>query len=260
MRQFTRRGLVRLSSLAGAAVVVSWAGLIAGAQSGPRYWAGDVSFVTQAAYLQEAPVDKTPVDKTPEDAMPAPTPRRSDAPEPVDATRDAAGPASASSREDGSASIQPQPPRAAPTPPAAEPQLGPAPRQPIRYSGARFMRPTPAVVPRRMQVQLSAPQPVAPRNKPFESAAGRPTISPYLNLFREDTESQVVPDYFTYVRPQLEQQEANLRQQQQLEQIERASQSRPAAVGSQSAGFESASRSLPARFMNTAQFYSGWQQ
>lgn len=64
----------------------------------------------------------------------------------------------------------------------------------------------------------------------------RPTLSPYLNLFREETGP--IPNYHLYVRPQLQQQafnnqfQSNLNQtQQQLQQVPRTA-NRPTGVGS----------------------------
>lgn len=55
-----------------------------------------------------------------------------------------------------------------------------------------------------------------PRNKPFANASRGPTVSPYLNLFRDSAVSdpnQV--DYQTLVQPQLQQQQMNNQIQQQ---------------------------------------------
>ncbi len=48
-------------------------------------------------------------------------------------------------------------------------------------------------------------------SKPFSNYQPRPTVSPYLNLFR-DSDSDF--DYQTLIRPQLRQQRLNMRQQQ----------------------------------------------
>jgi len=54
-----------------------------------------------------------------------------------------------------------------------------------------------------------------PVQKPFANATHRPTVSPYLNLLREDLTDEVVPNYHTLVRPQLQQIEFQQQQQQQ---------------------------------------------
>ena len=60
-----------------------------------------------------------------------------------------------------------------------------------------------------------------PRSKPFSSVSRAPTVSPYLNLFREDFEGSSDLNYQTLVRPQLQQRAMNQRfrmQQQALNQ------------------------------------------
>ena len=65
------------------------------------------------------------------------------------------------------------------------------------------------------QRAISAP---LPGKKPFSDAQRGPTLSPYLNLLRND-EGGGLPNYHTFVRPVLEQQESNRRQQQQLQRL-----------------------------------------
>jgi hypothetical protein len=69
--------------------------------------------------------------------------------------------------------------------------------------------------------------PSLPAQKPFANATHRPTVSPYLNLMREDFSDETVPNYHTLVRPQLEQIQFQQAQQQrndvvyrQLQQIQ----------------------------------------
>lgn len=58
----------------------------------------------------------------------------------------------------------------------------------------------------------------APVSKPFSGASSGPTISPYMNLFREDFGDASDLNYQTLVRPQLQQQQINSDlQRQQLE-------------------------------------------
>ncbi|MCI0353163.1 MAG: hypothetical protein L0Z53_27405, partial [Acidobacteriales bacterium] len=54
-----------------------------------------------------------------------------------------------------------------------------------------------------------------PANKPFSSFSPSPTVSPYLNLFREDLDGNSDFNYQTLVRPQLQQQQFNQQQQRQ---------------------------------------------
>jgi hypothetical protein len=260
MRKFKVRGLVRPPFVVAIVAVVGWAGWASDAKSEPRYWAGDISFVTQATYVEAAPADQSAADARPTPSMPPSPPERAVAPEPLIAPRDATDSKSLPPVATDSAGVRPGSLRNEPRPPASDPQLAGRSRQPIGYFGGRLARAAPAAQPRRMPVQPSAPQPVVPRSKHFQSSVGRPTISPYLNLYREENDSQVLPNYYAFVRPQLEQEEANRRQQHELEQLERRGHSAPAAGGPQAGSAPATGRSLPTRFMNTAQFYNGWQR
>jgi hypothetical protein len=119
--------------------------------------------------------------------------------------------------------------------------------------------------PIRTPIQPNTPQPLFRSSlrhaKPFEGVANGPTVTPYLNLFRdEDTTSEGAPDFYTFVQPQLEQQDAQRRQQIQLQQVQRQMRrTAPSTGGIQYGGAVAAGVSSPARFMDTAQFYNGWQ-
>lgn len=52
-------------------------------------------------------------------------------------------------------------------------------------------------------------------NKPFSTFSPSPTVSPYLNLFREDLDGNSDLNYQTLVRPMLQQQELNQQLQRQ---------------------------------------------
>jgi hypothetical protein len=77
----------------------------------------------------------------------------------------------------------------------------------------------------------NTPAPVGPRiglgvgpsaaPKPFTSYSPAPTVSPYLNLFREDLEGGGDFNYNTLVRPQLQQQQFNQQVQRQGLAVER---------------------------------------
>ena len=54
-----------------------------------------------------------------------------------------------------------------------------------------------------------------PLTKPFSSFSAEPTVSPYLNLFRDDFEGGSDLNYQTLVRPQLQQQQFNQQIQRQ---------------------------------------------
>lgn len=91
-----------------------------------------------------------------------------------------------------------------------------------------------------------------PQAKPFAGMGAGPTVSPYLNLFREETEN-AVPNYYTFVRPQQDQFDANRQQQAQLQQLQR--QVRQAT-------YQSAPTNVAggARYGDTGRFYSGWRR
>ena len=111
----------------------------------------------------------------------------------------------------------------------------------------------------------SVSPPTGPLRAPFVSASSRQTISPYLSLFREENDAEVVPNYFTYVRPQLEQQESNRRQEQELASLRQQVQAASTTIvmpqhGTAGAAGVAMGRRTPARYGDTAQFYGGWQR
>jgi hypothetical protein len=62
-------------------------------------------------------------------------------------------------------------------------------------------------------------------NKPFTGYDPGPTVSPYLNLFREDLEGNDHFNYTSLVRPQLQQQQFNQQVQRQNLELNRRLQS-----------------------------------
>jgi hypothetical protein len=62
-------------------------------------------------------------------------------------------------------------------------------------------------------------------SKPFSNYSPAPTVSPYLNLFREDLDGQSDFNYQTLVRPQLQQQAFNERVQRENFDLNRRLQS-----------------------------------
>lgn len=111
-------------------------------------------------------------------------------------------------------------------------------------------------MPRRMAFQ---PQPKAsktPRGKPFQSIPMEPAVSPYLNMYRRDVDGGNLPNYFAFVLPQLEQQQASRQQTAELQKLRDQVQNLGASGGAPS----SASMSAHARYMDTAQYYSGMKR
>lgn len=88
--------------------------------------------------------------------------------------------------------------------------------------------------------------------KPFAGVGSTPTISPYLNLFRDETEN-ATPNYHAFVRPQQLQMDANRQQQAQLQQLQRTVRQ---------ATYQSPATNVAggARFGDTGRFYSGWRR
>lgn len=95
-------------------------------------------------------------------------------------------------------------------------------------------------------------RPMGNAAKPFNMAQGGPTISPYLNLFR-DEDKWAAPNYHTFVSQQRDQADANRLQQMQMQQMQRQVQqtSYAAPTGATSGG---------ARYGHTGHYYGGWRR
>lgn len=94
-----------------------------------------------------------------------------------------------------------------------------------------------------------------PTAKPFASATSRPTVSPYLNLFRETLGDDDL-NYQTLVRPQLRQQQFN----QQVIRQEQAINSRVSSLAARNPYATTGNRQLmptghAATFQNYSRFY-----
>lgn len=83
-----------------------------------------------------------------------------------------------------------------------------------------------------------APSGPARSSKPFANATRGSTISPYLNLFRDDAGFGGVDNYNTLVRPQLEQQRVNQQLQRQTQALNRRVQQISAQGAFQTRGSE----------------------
>ncbi len=127
-------------------------------------------------------------------------------------------------------------------------------RQALNFYGGYSARATLNQMPRRTPIQPASVGQMQHNGKPFQTATSGETISPYLNLFRsESEESESAPNYFAFVRPQLEQRETQANQQRDQDRS-RQTPRRRATTGTtyQATGG-------PARYMDTAQFYGGWR-
>jgi hypothetical protein len=130
-------------------------------------------------------------------------------------------------------------------------------RQVLAFYGGYAARATLGQLPRRVPLHTSSAPPIYREAKPFQIVHQDPTVSPYLNLYRDEGDNEGAPNYHAFVRPQLEQIEANRLQQRELQklrgQMQRMSMSAAYPAYSTARGGMGA----PARFMDTAQFYSG---
>jgi hypothetical protein len=127
-------------------------------------------------------------------------------------------------------------------------------RQALNFYGGRTAYNTLSGMPRRTPIQPSSSGQLQHNGKPFQSASNGPTVSPYLNLFRDErSDSEAAPAYYTMVRPQFEQQAAYQQQQQELQRLQRHVQGGPTRAVIPGAGTQ-------ARYFDTAQFYGGWQR
>jgi len=112
--------------------------------------------------------------------------------------------------------------------------------------------------------KLPGPAPVQPKlpaipkhaqGKPFQSVQSQPAISPYMNLYRNDTNANSLPNYFAYVRPQIQQMEANRQQAAELQKLRGQLQNMSSGGGGQQSGMATS-----AHYMDTGQFYRGMRR
>ena len=111
---------------------------------------------------------------------------------------------------------------------------------------------------RRAPIQSAPPQMMRGQAKPFETIYREPTISPYLNLYRDEDDSESAPNYHAFVRPHQEQIETNRLQQREIHRLRGQLQGISTTIAAPQYG----EASLPAtgtrsRYMDTAQFYGG---
>lgn len=144
----------------------------------------------------------------------------------------------------------------APQPQAANSQI----RQTLNFYGGDAARATLNQFPRRPPIQARPQQPVGQQIKPFRTVYHEPSISPYMNLYRDERDPGNELNYFTLVRPQLDQIDANRSQQLEIQQLSRQLQGRQRTSGGSRAAAAPgpADRNSPARYMDTAQFYGSW--
>jgi hypothetical protein len=99
------------------------------------------------------------------------------------------------------------------------------------------------------------------QGKPFNVVYQEPTVSPYMNLYRDEGDDEGAPNYFAFVRPQMDQIEANRLQQREIQKLRGQVQGVMLPAGGPSNQATSTGRtSVQARYMDTAQFYGGWRR
>jgi hypothetical protein len=141
---------------------------------------------------------------------------------------------------------------------APAPQAAAArPRMPAGFYPNDSVRAALSQAPGRVPIQ-SAPrlQTKRPGGKPFQSIQSEPAVSPYLYLNSGGRSANFVTNYFGFVRPQLDQLEANRQQQRDIQQLK--SQMRKMSTGASSQ--QAADSRSAAHYMDTAQFYRGLQR
>jgi hypothetical protein len=147
------------------------------------------------------------------------------------------------------------------THPLLEPQVTNQTRQALSFYGGYSARATLSQLPRRTPIRPNSSSTMAVQPKPFEGVFREPTVSPYLNLYRDEENAESAPNYFAFVRPQFEQLEANRMQAREIRQLRGQLQ----GVSSTVAGPSYQAAGIPgtgsaARYMDTAQFYGGWRR
>jgi len=96
----------------------------------------------------------------------------------------------------------------------------------------------------------------AAAGKPFEHAVPSATISPYLSLDLREAELGI-PNYYAFVKPQLQQRQANQAQAAELQRLQQQLRTATAAGGvsrNTSGGIPNTGTSV--QFMNTGGYYS----
>lgn len=122
------------------------------------------------------------------------------------------------------------------------------------YGGGQQARNVLNQIPQRpsMAATNGAPAPRSTGAKPFGNASNGTTISPYLNLFREER-AESIPNYHAFVRPQQQQMEQNRAQQLQTQRLQR--QVQQAMYQAPATGGGAPGTGHATRFGNTGGYY-----
>jgi len=100
----------------------------------------------------------------------------------------------------------------------------------------------------------SGPLPV----KPFVGYTPPPAISPYMNLYRNDGLG-AVNNYYSLVKPQLDQRAYNQRLQTQVQSLENTTRVQSQELNRLNPYATPASGALPAQFMNLQNYYPAYR-
>lgn len=115
--------------------------------------------------------------------------------------------------------------------------------------------------------QLPGPAPIQPTpriqanrrgGKPFQGFQNQSTISPYMYMNAGTNTATPITNYLAFVRPEQEKEQASRQQEREIQQLRTQVQKMSAPVGSN--GQQAARPSSAARYMDTAQFYRGYQR
>lgn len=118
---------------------------------------------------------------------------------------------------------------------------------------SKIPRPAPVQHP---MVSQPVAQAARTRGKPFQTVEAGPTVSPYMNLYRNDANSIMVSNYYSFVRPQLDQIDANRRQAADMQRLRSQLQNtQPGGAQPVMYGTGNTGPAPVARFGDTAQFY-----
>ncbi|MEM8865613.1 MAG: hypothetical protein AAGF31_08745 [Planctomycetota bacterium] len=122
----------------------------------------------------------------------------------------------------------------------------------MRYYGKRREAMPQPVAPRRYVSQASYTEPA--NERPFDEVTEQPTVTAYLGLFREEFEEST-PNYYTFVRPQLQRERAAQKQQIENEQLRRRNGRSVATAPRVSSAAAAGNAS---RYGDTGQYYNTW--
>jgi hypothetical protein len=147
-------------------------------------------------------------------------------------------------------------------PTVVEPQYKPHSRPLVNPYTSASARAAMSKMPQPMQVQAAqmspSRHPARPQGKPFQASNSEPAISPYLSLYQNNSNQNVLLNYYTVVRPQMDQIEANKKQEAEIQKL-RSQVQNSSSGGVRQASFNDGSSSegmtVSAHYMDTAQFY-----